>query len=264
MAEEKQVATKSTTEVSLGDISVDSILKSAGRGLENITNDDITIPRLAIVQSGSPQRKKKDEKYIEGAEEGNMFNTVTNQLYDSSITIIPCGYRKTYVEWIPREKGGGLVAIHDSKPDGTKTDPATKKSFLGDNQIVDTAEHFILVEKGKTYEAAVLTMTSSNLSVSRKWNTLLKMKRINVKGQTVEPPSFLYKFKLSTIQAENDLGSWHKYKIEEIGQIDSKDVFKQAQTLADSISEGKVKASEPIDADVAQDDSTVAGEDAPF
>jgi hypothetical protein len=87
MAEEKQVATKSTTEVSLGDISVDSILKSAGRGLENITNDDITIPRLAIVQSGSPQRKKKDEKYIEGAEEGNMFNTVTNQLYDSSITI---------------------------------------------------------------------------------------------------------------------------------------------------------------------------------
>jgi hypothetical protein len=107
-------------------------------------------------------------------------------------------------------------------------------------------------------------MTSSNLSVSRKWNTLLKMKRINVKGQTVEPPSFLYKFKLSTVQAENDLGSWHKYKLEEIGQIDSKDVFKQAQTLADSISEGKVKASEPIDADVAQDDSTVAGEDAPF
>ena len=50
MAEEKQVATKSTTEVSLGDISVDSILKSAGRGLENITNDDITIPRLAIVK----------------------------------------------------------------------------------------------------------------------------------------------------------------------------------------------------------------------
>jgi len=264
MAEEKQVVKKASSEVSLGDISVDSILKSAGRGLENITNDDITIPRLAIVQSGSPQRKKKDEKYIEGAEEGNIFNTVTNQLYSESITVIPCGYRKTYVEWVPREKGGGLVAIHDSKPEGTKVDPVTKKAYLGENQIVDTAEHFVLVEKDKTFEAAVLTMTSSNLSVSRKWNTLLKMKRINVKGQTVEPPSFLYKFKLSTIQAENDLGSWHKYKLEEIGQIDSKDVFKQAQTLADSISEGKVKASEPIDADIAQDDSTVSGEDAPF
>ena len=102
----KQVAIKSKNEIATGDISSDLIIKSAGRGLENITNDDITIPRLAIVQAGSPQRKKKDEKYIEGAEEGNIFNTVTNQLYSDSITVIPCGYRKSYVEWVPRESGG--------------------------------------------------------------------------------------------------------------------------------------------------------------
>ena len=113
----KQVAVKSKNEIATGDISADLIIKSAGRGLENITNDDITIPRLAIVQAGSPQRKKKDEKYIEGAEEGNIFNTVTNQLYSDSITVIPCGYRKSYVEWVPREKGGGLVAVHDKKPE---------------------------------------------------------------------------------------------------------------------------------------------------
>jgi hypothetical protein len=96
------------------------------------------------------------------------------------------------------------------KPDGTKTDPKTKKSMLGENQIVDTAEHFVLVKKGESYEPAVLTMTSSNLSVSRKWLTLLKMKKINVKGQAKEPPSFLYRFNLSTVQAENDLGSFNR------------------------------------------------------
>lgn len=88
---DKQVNVKSNSEVATGDISADLIIKSAGRGLENVTNDDITIPRLAIVQAGSPQRKKKDEKYIEGAEEGNIFNTVTNQLFSDSIIVIPYG-----------------------------------------------------------------------------------------------------------------------------------------------------------------------------
>ena len=245
---DKQVQVKSSTEISLGDISSDSLIKAVGKGLENVSNDDITIPRLAVVQAGSPQRKKKDEKYIEGAEEGHIFNTVTNQLYDvEGITVIPCGYKKSYVEWVPRESGGGLVAIHDMKPEGTTVDPKTKKSFLGENQIVDTSEHFILIKNNDIWEPAILTMTSSNLGVSRKWNTLLKMKKINIKGQMVEPPSFLYMFKLATINAENDLGSWYKYKLDEIGQVSSKDVFSQAESLSDSINTGKVKASEPVD-----------------
>ena len=252
---DKQIAKKSNTDIA--NLSEDLILANAGKGLQNISNDDVTIPRLAIIQSGSPQRKKKDEKYIEGSDEGMIFNTVTNELYKDSLEVIPCGYRKTYVEWVPREKGGGLVAVHDLKPDGSVTDPKTRKTMLGENQIVDTAEHFVLVKSSEGYSPAVLTMTSSNLGVSRKWNTLLKMKRINVKGQTVEAPSFLFKFKLSTVEAENDLGNWHKYKIEELGQIESKDIFKEAEKLADSVSTGKVKASEPTEA-------TAEGGDAPF
>ena len=45
---------------------------------------------------------------------------------------------------------------------------------------------------------------------------------MNIKGQMVEPPSFLYMFKLATVNAENDLGSWFKYKLEEVGQVSSK------------------------------------------
>jgi len=200
---EKQVAKKSSSNnVAVLD---DLIMKTAGQGLENVTNDDITIPRLAIVQTNSPQRSKKDEKYIEGADEGHIFNTVSNELYAEGMTIIPCGYRKTYVEWVPREKGGGLVAIHDAKPEGTTTDPKTRKSFLGENQIVDTAEHFVLVNKNGVHEPAVLTT----------------------------------------------------------GQVKSQDVFKQAQAFADSVSEGKVKASEPVDTEVA-DDVGEDSEEAPF
>ena len=61
-------------------------------------------------------------------------------------------------------------------------------------------------------------------------------------------------FNLSTVNAENDLGSWYKYKIEEIGTVSSKDIFKQAESLSDSISEGKVKASDPVDTDTSSEE----------
>jgi len=54
-------------------------------------------------------------------------------------------------------------------------------------------------------------------------------------------------FKLATINAENDLGSWFKYKLDEVGQVSSKEIFGQAEALSDSINTGKVKASEPVD-----------------
>jgi len=230
----------------VGNISADLIMSNAGKGLENITSEDITIPRLSIIQANSPQRKKKDEKYIENADEGDIFNTVTSQVYKEPLTVIPCAYRKTYVEWIPREKGGGFVAAYDIRPSDTTTDPATRKSFLKNgNQLVDTAEHFVIIKKDDdSFESAVLTMTSSNLTVSRKWNTLLKMKKINVKGQMIDPPSFMYEFLLSTIEATNDQGTWQKYKIEEIGQIDKKHLFIAAETLSKSVDTGKVKPSE--------------------
>ena len=230
----------------VGNISADLIMSNAGKGLENITSEDITIPRLSIIQANSPQRKKKDEKYIENADEGDIFNTVTSQVYKEPLTVIPCAYRKTYVEWIPREKGGGFVAAYDIRPSDTTTDPATRKSFLKNgNQLVDTAEHFVIIKRDDdSFESAVLTMTSSNLTVSRKWNTLLKMKKINVKGQMIDPPSFMYEFTLSTVEATNDQGTWQKYKIEEVGQIDKKHLFIAAETLSKSVDTGKVKPSE--------------------
>ena len=240
----------------VGNISADLIMSNAGKGLENITSEDITIPRLAIIQSNSPQRKKKDEKYIAGAEEGDIFNTVTGEIYKEPLTVIPCAYRKSYVEWIPREKGGGFVQVYDMRPSDTTTDPATRKSSLKNgNQLVDTAEHYIIIRKDDdTYESAVLTMTSSNLTISRKWNTLLKMKKINVKGQTIDPPSFMYEFTLSTVEATNDQGTWQKYKIEEIGQLDKKHLFIASETLSKSVNTGKAKASEHA-TDVTNEDS---------
>ena len=84
-------------------------------GWEEVTSDDLAIPFIRILQSGSPQVKKNDGAYLEGAGEGDIYNNVQNCYYDGQqgIQVIPAYYNRRYVEWIPRESdGGGYVDSH--------------------------------------------------------------------------------------------------------------------------------------------------------
>ncbi|MGH2567286.1 MAG: hypothetical protein ACRDGA_03030, partial [Bacteroidota bacterium] len=54
----------------------------ADTGFENVRTDDIAIPFLRILQSLSPQVKKGADR-IEGAEEGDILNTVTKAVHKS-------------------------------------------------------------------------------------------------------------------------------------------------------------------------------------
>ena len=113
MANEKtEIAEKSATAINIFD---DSLL-AGGTGLEETTTEDFAIPFIRVLQPLSPQLQKQQGGYVEGASAGDLFNTVTGEFYDGEkgISVVPCAYSKKYIEWIPREKGGGLVnANHD-------------------------------------------------------------------------------------------------------------------------------------------------------
>ena len=114
MAENKNklVATKETAIATY-----DDDLLSGGTGLEETTAEDFAIPFIRILQQMSPQLNKQDGRYNEEAQAGMLVNTVTNEVYDgdTGVTVVPCAYVKKYIEWIPREKGGGLVdASHNA------------------------------------------------------------------------------------------------------------------------------------------------------
>ena len=109
--ENKQVAKKASTEMSLG---VDDMLKDANSGLENVTSEDLAIPFLRIIQAMSPQVNARDGKHIKGCEQGDIFNTVDNTLYKGAdgVVVVPVAYKRTYLEWMPERKG--LAGVHDS------------------------------------------------------------------------------------------------------------------------------------------------------
>ena len=223
MAENKnEVAESKATAISTFD---DSLL-SGGTGLEETTTEDFAIPFIRVLQPMSPQLQKQHGSYVAGASAGDLYNTVTGEAFDgeTGISIVPCAYNKKYIEWIPREKGGGLVnASHDiSVLSKCTRDPETRRYYTPEgNEIVETAQFFVLVVKDGTAQQAVLAFTSTQLGVARKWLTMLRMARVqNARGESVEAPMFAYTYNLSSITQSNDKGSWNAYSINQEGATD--------------------------------------------
>ena len=218
MAENKAVAEKKATPMTTFD---DSLL-SGGTGLEETTTEDFAIPFIRVLQPMSPQLQKQDGSFVPGAGAGDLYNTVTGETYDGEkgISIVPCAYNKKYLEWIPRNKGGGLVnPNHDiSILSKCTRDEETRKFITPDgNEIVETAQFFILTLTPEPQQA-VLAFTSTGLGVARKWLTMLRMARVqNNKGESVEAPMFAYTYKLTTTTQSNDKGTWNNYSVNQEG-----------------------------------------------
>ena len=52
-------------------------IKDAGQGLENMDKDDLALPFLKLLQTSSDETKKKHSSYVQGAEPGMFYNTVS-------------------------------------------------------------------------------------------------------------------------------------------------------------------------------------------
>ena len=128
--ENKEVAPKATTDV----VTFDDTLLSEGTGLEETTVEDFAIPFIRVLQPMSPQLNKASGSYVDNASAGDLYNTVTNSVYsgDKGIVLVPSAYVKKYIEWVPREKGGGLVnANHDiSILSECRKDPESRRFYI--------------------------------------------------------------------------------------------------------------------------------------
>tara|TARA_R110001606_G_scaffold288915_1_gene437014 strand:+ start:249 stop:1022 length:774 start_codon:yes stop_codon:yes gene_type:complete len=255
MAENKnEVAESKATAISTFD---DSLL-SGGTGLEETTTEDFAIPFIRVLQPMSPQLQKQHGSYVAGASAGDLYNTVTGEAFDgeTGISIVPCAYNKKYIEWIPREKGGGLVnASHDiSILSSCTRNQDDRRYYTKDgNEIVETAQFFVLVVKDGTAQQAVLAFTSTQLGVARKWLTMLRMARVqNSKGDSVEAPMFAYTYKLSTTTQSNDKGSWNAYTINQEGATELS-VAMMAKDFMGAARSGDVEVKQEQQNDVVND-----------
>ena len=219
----------------------------AAKGLGAIGQEDLALPFLKILGQLSPEVNKRDGKYVEGAEPGMIFNSVSGELYDGvkGIDVIPCFYKLEYIEWKDRGEGlGAPIAIYDSSSDimsKTSADANYKDRLPNGNYIEKTASHFVIVS-GDSPSTALISMKSTQLKISRKWNSM--MSGIKMKGANgmFTPASFSHIYKLKTTQMSNDKGTWFGWEVSKIGPVTDKGLYDQAKGFSDSISKGSVKA----------------------
>lgn len=216
-------------------------------GFETMTSDDWAIPYLSILQSGSPQVKKGDGK-VEGAEEGDFYNTVSQEVFKNSIRLVPCYYEKAWVEWTPRESGGGFVKSHSDESILTKCvkDDKNRDMLPNGNRIVTTVYHYcLLVRSSGDFERVVVTMTSTQLKKSRKWNTQMLNRTIEINGKKIVPPTFSHAYLAETVAESNDQGSWSGWKIGSPELITDAGTYVAARKFHEDVKKGGVKVAQP-------------------
>jgi len=229
-----------------GAIAISNFEIDSGKGLGKLTQEDLALPFLKILGQLSPEVNKRDGKYVKGAEPGMIFNSVTGELYDGAkgIQVVPCHYKLEYIEWRDRGEGSGApVAIHSSSSDiMTKTtrDASFKDRLPNGNYVERTASHFVIVN-GQTPSTALIAMKSTQLKISRKWNSMMAGIRLKGKNGLFTPASFSHIYQLKTIQQSNDKGTWFGWEVSKIGPVQDTTLYQQAKTFAENVSKGDVK-----------------------
>ena len=217
----------------------------ANQGTQNISQEDLALPFLKILGQLSPEVNKRDGKYVEGAEPGKIINTVTNALYDT-INVIPVFYKRQYIEWQDRGTtgSGAPVAIHDANSDivnQTTRGKDYKDRLANGNYLDNTASHFVLTV-GDNPSTALISMKSTQLKVSRKWNSMMMGIKMQGKNGLFTPPTYSHIYKLSTTQMSNDKGTWFGWDVSKVGPVENADLYNTAKTFAESVSKGEVQA----------------------
>lgn len=220
----KQVA---KTEANANAVTVpDYIKQGTNRGNEGVTTDDLKLPRLDVLQALSPQVNKRKDSYIEGAEVGMIFNTLTEELYPEGVYVTPVHFTKRWLVWVNREKSqeGGLRGVFESA--------AAAESFVAARsdaemlEIVPTAEHLALTDDG---QEVIISMSKSKMKMSRKFNSLI---RVNGGDR------FSRRYFIFSVEENSTRGEFQNLDVSNAG-FPAESIYRKAEELYNSVSAGE-------------------------
>ena len=205
------------------------IKQGESRGNENVSNDDLQLPRIDVLQALSPQINKKKDEYIDGAEVGMLFNTLTGELYPDGVNFTPISFVKRFLVWVDRKKDadGGLRGVFDNVLEAEDFMESADDSEKLD--VVATAEHLILLDNG---DEVIISMAKSKMKVSRKFNSLV---RLNGGDR------FSRKYHMTAVDDKGSQGEYQNIKIQAKG-FPAEEIYLKAVALYEAIAAGAKQA----------------------
>lgn len=201
----------------------------SNRGSENVSNDDLIVPRLEILQAISPQLTEGDPAYIPGAKAGDLINSVTNVIYGKQVPVIPVHFQKLYLVWLDRQKGGGFRGAFKDEPAAQERANAEGGKAAG-FEVIDTPTHLCLLPNVSTgkFEEIMIAMPRTKAKISRQWNTMIKL---------ANKARFAMAYEVGTVLQKNTQGDFYNFAIQPMGYT-PKHLFDRAVALYEAINKG--------------------------
>ena len=212
----------------------------AHAGFENVKTSSLALPILKLLQNGSGEAQKRNQNYVEGAEPGMLLNTVTKKLYNGAegIEVIPCHYRLEYQELADFVTGSGRPEnIYDANSDilsKTKNEMGKDRLENG-NYILTVGQHYVLIRDGNSTENALISMSSSQGKVSRKWNSMMMSITLDGKNGPYTPPSFSHKYRLTSVLNSGKGNQWYGYNVTKVGPVEDPALYERAKKFYTSL-----------------------------
>lgn len=220
----------------------------AGSGHENIDQSHYQIPFLVLLQKISPQCEDEDS----GHKPGMIWNSVSEESVSGSdgLVFVPVKVDRKFVEWRPRDAGGGFVGHHEPSSDLVKHAVATAERFgknktTDGNDLVETYYVYAVLENG---DGVLIAFTSTKIKAYRRWISRLSKIRVG-KNRDQKPPLWAFRTRVTSAKRQNEQGTYYVFDLAFAEKDDAKssliapdsDLFQAGKTFAAMIAKGAVE-----------------------
>lgn len=184
------------------DEDLDFLDDDAGKGYDGTKS---TVPRILIMQvAPASQYIEGSEDYIPGAKPGYFLNSATKDVY-KELEIIPVFAQRVWLEWVPKDAGGGFRGKHKPNSINIIGDLYKGARTANGNEIKEAFEIYGLIPKRMDDGPVLLSLTSTAIKYGDLWLEKNKVER-TPKGNI--PPIYGSVWKLSTKLNKNKQGQW--------------------------------------------------------
>lgn len=212
MTKKNEVANAQKNEIALAGL----FEQHAGKNLEDISAQERTMPYLRILQDGSPERKKSEDRYIEGAEAGMLINSATDELIsgESGVVIVPLFRRRCFVERTAGQKDRQTIARHEPESalvletlQANRRDAQNYVLTASGNQLVETVYLSALLLDGPDAEDGELVCIVFQRTKLQAWKKLIGP----IDRFSRQYPMFAHRIRLTTSLERRDAGNSYNF-----------------------------------------------------
>jgi hypothetical protein len=122
------------------------------------------------------------------------------------------------------------------------TKSGTKDVLANGNEIIKTANHFVII-LGDRPEKALMSLKTTQLKTSRGWNSLMDNEMIISKtsGKSIPAPAFSRVYKINSVENTGNF-TWHGMTINLVKPVENAEIYSMAKDFNLALHKSNVAA----------------------